>query len=671
MFINLMLSMAMAQEVGSGEIPQFNSQSFRPAVDSLQYLWLNDTSLGKDKSVNFRTTMSYSDSPIIYFDYTGTRYELLKSVTQMDVSAGYTRGRARYALSAPVILYAPGDTVPGVESGSVAPVGLGEMMADVKYQILHRNHRKVGLAVTGRSSLPTSTMASSLGTDGIMFELETGLDTELQGITLAMNLGHRQQPPVQTESVEWGSQIYGRAGIAKPFDESHAQGLSVEYNYATLYSDMGADYATAQEIMFGGWFSLKKYYQFRAGISKGLSSGMTTPAWRGIVSVSFLNKPPPDRDADGIVDKHDTCPDEPEDFDGFQDEEGCPDPTTITVKIVSKDRKEGDLLPALQWKSADGQFSGTDGSTFMMQAGKIDLSVSHEDYKPAEITAKIIDQEKQEVQIEIELRKGSLKLVAQTETGEKIPEATWEIKGFMGEPNTAGELTPLRPGEYEIVVKAPNFRLETRNVTIKKDEAETMVLVLKPAKVKVTDVKLEILDKVYFKTGSYEIDQKSDLLLNEVADVLKHYPNILQVQIEGHTDSQGKAKYNKQLSQGRADEVKRYLVSKGIEPSRLTSMGFGGEKPIANNKTSEGRSMNRRVIFVITDSVPRSEFDIKNAAETEKKQDELQQKQQALDIIEKKDEEVMKNKEAKEKSAEQPEEQKTPSEEPVEAKDSE
>ena len=139
-FLGLMLSMAMAQEttVASGEIPQFNAQSFRPAVDSLQFLWLNDTSLGKDDTLNFRSTLSYADSPITYYDYTGTRYELLSSVTQMDISAGYTHNRLRYALSAPVILYAPGETVPGVESGSVAPVGLGEMMADVKFQILNQ-----------------------------------------------------------------------------------------------------------------------------------------------------------------------------------------------------------------------------------------------------------------------------------------------------------------------------------------------------------------------------------------------------------------------------------------------------------------------------------------------------------------------------------------------------
>jgi OmpA-OmpF porin, OOP family len=75
----------------------------------------------------------------------------------------------------------------------------------------------------------------------------------------------------------------------------------------------------------------------------------------------------------------------------------------------------------------------------------------------------------------------------------------------------------------------------------------------------------------------------------------------LNIRIEGHTDNQGSAAYNKGLSQRRAEAVVAYLVKNGIDKSRLTARGFGLEKPIADNHTEEGRAMNRRVVFGIPD----------------------------------------------------------------------
>jgi outer membrane protein OmpA-like peptidoglycan-associated protein len=75
----------------------------------------------------------------------------------------------------------------------------------------------------------------------------------------------------------------------------------------------------------------------------------------------------------------------------------------------------------------------------------------------------------------------------------------------------------------------------------------------------------------------------------------------LNIRIEGHTDNQGSAAYNKGLSQRRAEAVVAYLVNKGIDRSRLIARGFGLEKPIADNHTDEGRAMNRRVVFAIPD----------------------------------------------------------------------
>ncbi len=71
--------------------------------------------------------------------------------------------------------------------------------------------------------------------------------------------------------------------------------------------------------------------------------------------------------------------------------------------------------------------------------------------------------------------------------------------------------------------------------------------------------------------------------------------NIERVDIAGHTDSTGSAEYNKQLSMRRANAVKNYLMDKGIDPKIMTTVGWGEDKPVADNKTKEGRAANRRV----------------------------------------------------------------------------
>ncbi len=117
--------------------------------------------------------------------------------------------------------------------------------------------------------------------------------------------------------------------------------------------------------------------------------------------------------------------------------------------------------------------------------------------------------------------------------------------------------------------------------------------------VKISNDKLEIIQSVYFKTDKAVIESRSFELLDNVASVLASHPTLM-IQVEGHTDSQGNAAYNKGLSQRRAEAVVAYLVKKGVTQDRLTPKGFGAEVPIADNRTKDGRSQNRRVVFTIT-----------------------------------------------------------------------
>lgn len=121
-----------------------------------------------------------------------------------------------------------------------------------------------------------------------------------------------------------------------------------------------------------------------------------------------------------------------------------------------------------------------------------------------------------------------------------------------------------------------------------------------PKRVQVTDKKIEITEIVQFETGKAVLLPQSEQLLKEVAEAFKEHSEIEEVEIEGHTDSQGNTRSNVKLSDARAHAVRDFLIHQGVDGSRLVSKGYGESKPVADNGTEDGRYKNRRVEFKIT-----------------------------------------------------------------------
>ena len=103
---------------------------------------------------------------------------------------------------------------------------------------------------------------------------------------------------------------------------------------------------------------------------------------------------------------------------------------------------------------------------------------------------------------------------------------------------------------------------------------------------------------VLFGVDSSAVDADGRTTLGDVSGVLEEYPKTAVV-VQGHTDSTGSEEHNQDLSERRAESVRRYLVTQGVDANRLATMGFGETSPVASNDTESGRQQNRRVDILL------------------------------------------------------------------------
>jgi outer membrane protein OmpA-like peptidoglycan-associated protein len=148
------------------------------------------------------------------------------------------------------------------------------------------------------------------------------------------------------------------------------------------------------------------------------------------------------------------------------------------------------------------------------------------------------------------------------------------------------------PGTYEIKVEKEGYVPDGGVVVVEAGETVTKDFELFKKEEKI------ILRGINFEFNSAVIKPSSYPVLDEAVELLKKHPKVI-VEIGGHTDAVGSDAYNLKLSKLRAESVKKYLVRKGIDPSRLRTRGYGETMPIADNSTPAGRELNRRIEFKI------------------------------------------------------------------------
>lgn len=177
-----------------------------------------------------------------------------------------------------------------------------------------------------------------------------------------------------------------------------------------------------------------------------------------------------------------------------------------------------------------------------------------------------------------------------------------EVISEMGTNSETGKfLLALTAGvNYGISVKADGYLFHSENFDI--PELSEYNLVNKVIELKnIKKGSTIALRNVFFDTGKSTLRSSSNNELSRLVKLMKDAPK-LKVEISGHTDNTGSNTINEKLSQERAQAVVDYLVSKGISKDRFVAMGYGSSKPVASNKSSEGRQQNRRTEFKILEN---------------------------------------------------------------------
>jgi outer membrane protein OmpA-like peptidoglycan-associated protein len=335
-------------------------------------------------------------------------------------------------------------------------------------------------------------------------------------LTILSKGGHGANPDSCVDPIVVGNEITYGLGLGVALVMERLELVFETYGAVPLISE--AERATPLETLLALRVFLVGTSFFTIGATRGWLQAAGDPNVRLFAGIMF-EPSVGDRDGDGIPDDVDRCPDEPEDKDGFEDQDGCPDPDNDQDGIPDdRDRCPNDPEDTDGWQDEDG-----------------------------------------------------------------CPDPDNDDDGILD----LDDSCPNEPENYNGIDDEDGCPDKQRKVVI-------------------TGGKLEILEKVYFETNKAVIKTESYAILYEVAETLRQNPHIELVEVQGHTDSRGAADYNRELSDKRAAEVRRFLIEEGsIDGARLLSRGYGEDQPVDPSETEAAWAQNRRVEFIIKKESPR------------------------------------------------------------------
>ena len=307
-----------------------------------------------------------------------------------------------------------------------------------------------------------------------------------------------------------------------------------------------------------------------------------SPNYRGILG--FIFEPSiGDADGDGYKDDVDECPDDPEDFDDFQDADGCPDPDNDHDGILDID-DECPLIPEDHDGDADedgcpeGDEGDRDGDGILDSVDQCPDDPEDIDGFEDDDGCPDPDNDKDGI-----LDKDDL-----------CPNDPEDKDGFEdkdGCPDPDNDKDRI----LDVNDTCPNDP-ETYNGFEDEDGCPDR------GKVIIEENQIVILEKIYFETDSAEIQQRSYPIIDAVAATLIGNPQITLIEIQGHADERSSDEYNLRLTRDRAAAVLEALVQRGVDRRRMRSAGYGERCPIDEAHNEPAWEKNRRVEFKILET---------------------------------------------------------------------
>ncbi|MBK8481839.1 MAG: OmpA family protein [Proteobacteria bacterium] len=624
-------SRALAQ-VSGGPV---DLQLFRPAIDSKGYITLDASQVLGHLNLSFGLVLNYARRPFsIAGPPTGgtwcadpstpgtacspearllSRYQVKNLATgQLQAAVGLFR-HLELGIGLPLTLW-DGDTTPNPaarDHGSIDAQGVGDLVLHLKGRILDTSRYPVGLALVTSVTLPTGDEHAFLGSGRVGLLPRLVVDREfLRGgrLKLALNVGTLLR---FGSNAGWTDErlcaLQGAAGVAAACgtgrtlstDDQLVYGAAIAFDFvpqrlqgvAELIGQTGFDglydrsrLNSAHEALAGLKVYLADNSYLALGLGRGLRGGgdnfqYGSPDVRAFLA--FVFEPSiGDRDGDGIKDDVDRCPTRPEDFDGFEDEDGCPDPDNDGDGIL-----DGDDKCPNEPEDKDG-YQDEDGCPETESLDRDGDGIPDDrDQCPDEPEDKDGFEDEDGCPDPDNDRDGILDL------DDLCPNEPEDKDGFEDEdgcPDPDNDKDRILDKDDQ----CPN-EPETYNGNQDEDGCPDKGRVI------VRHGALEILDKVYFETARAVIMPVSFPILDAVAATLRGNPQIELVEVQGHADERGNDGYNLTLTEQRSEAVRQALIERGVAAERLEAHGYGETKPIDPAHNLAAWSKNRRVEFII------------------------------------------------------------------------
>ena len=491
----------------------------------------------------------------------------------------------RFALSLnmPFAVVSSGDAlnVGGVNTIEPAGATLGDLRLGLRARLIGEYFDGFQLAVGGYMWLPTGGSDSYVSNGSVRGQPMLLLGGREDRFIWSLMAGPSFRAATDIGNVQTGYQMNWGAGAGVLLGDERAFQLGLETTGGVDVENPGPRNTNA-EALVGAKLRVISPLEIGLGVGPGFTSGIGTPAFRGVFQIAYtpeMEREKSDRDGDGIYDDVDACPDVPGIASEDPAKHGCPE----------SDRDKDGILDDVD-------------------ACPDEPGVKSDD--PAKNGCPVRDSDKDGILDDVDACPNEPGVPSDDPAKHGCPLNDKDGDGILDEVDACPEI----PGVKSDDPKQNGCPPDTDGDGFRDDQdacpREKGVDDPDPTKrgcpklVRVTEQEIIILEQVQFDTGKATIKKVSDPLLDSVAQVLKEHPEILKIEVQGHTDDRGSKQLNDKLSKDRAASVKKALEQRGVEGSRLTSQGYGMDKPIADNKTEDGRAKNRRVQFVVTDKKP-------------------------------------------------------------------